>query len=246
MTSSSTSTRPATRSTTTRTCWAPTTRSRRSWPGAGRWSSCGSTCPDPGPGRGPCAASGIAARWPYCDGIGAGPPCCKRRGPGITRQPRPPGTLRSGAPGADQGRDRRDPRRRVERLRRRRQRAVLVGAPASMSAAAALLSTCATLDAPGIATTCGWCTVQARAICAGVASCAAATSRSTDEQRRRGAQVLRQEHRVRGTDPVRRPVVRVVAPRQQPLGERAVGDDDVPGPRRPRQHLRHRAARRPG
>ena len=43
--------------------------------------------------------------------------------------------------------------------------------------------------------------------------------------------------------PVRRPVVRVVAPRQQPLGERAVGDDDVPGPPRPRQHLRHRAAR---
>ena len=30
----------ATRSSTTRTCWAPTTRSRRLWPGAGRWSSC--------------------------------------------------------------------------------------------------------------------------------------------------------------------------------------------------------------
>jgi hypothetical protein len=43
-----------------------------------------------------------------------------------------------------------------------------------------LLSTCATLDAPGIATTCGWCTVHASAICAGVTSCAAATSRSTD------------------------------------------------------------------
>jgi hypothetical protein len=47
-----------------------------------------------------------------------------------------------------------------------------------MSAAAALDSIWATLLAPGMATTCGRWITQASAICAGVASWAAATSRS--------------------------------------------------------------------
>jgi carboxymethylenebutenolidase len=49
----SSSTRRATRSSTTRTCWVPTTRSRRRWPGAARWSSCTSTLADPGGAPGP-------------------------------------------------------------------------------------------------------------------------------------------------------------------------------------------------
>ena len=47
-----------------------------------------------------------------------------------------------------------------------------------MLAAATLLSSCSTLDAPGIATTAGLRMAQARATCAGVAPCASATSRS--------------------------------------------------------------------
>ena len=43
--------------------------------------------------------------------------------------------------------------------------------------AAALASSWATLRAPGMATMFGWCTTQARAICAGVAWWAAASSR---------------------------------------------------------------------
>ncbi len=49
----------------------------------------------------------------------------------------------------------------------------------SMSAAATLLSSCATVEAPGIATTFGCRITHASAICAGLASCAAATSRRT-------------------------------------------------------------------
>lgn len=46
-----------------------------------------------------------------------------------------------------------------------------------MSAAATLDSSCATLDAPGMATVFGWCTTHASATWDGVASCADATSR---------------------------------------------------------------------
>ena len=49
----------------------------------------------------------------------------------------------------------------------------------SISAAATLLSSCATLDAPGIATTAGLLISQASATCEKPASCASATSRST-------------------------------------------------------------------
>jgi hypothetical protein len=47
----------------------------------------------------------------------------------------------------------------------------------SISAAATLLSSCPTLDAPGMATTPGRRMAQASAIWAGVAECASATSR---------------------------------------------------------------------
>jgi len=49
----------------------------------------------------------------------------------------------------------------------------------SRSAAAAFASTWATLEAPGIAITHGWWIAQASATWAQLASCAAATSRST-------------------------------------------------------------------
>ena len=46
-----------------------------------------------------------------------------------------------------------------------------------MSAAATLLSSCSTLDAPGMAVTAGLRITQASAIWAGLAECASATSR---------------------------------------------------------------------
>ena len=107
----------------------------------------------------------------------------------------------------------------------------------SMSAAATLLSSCSTVAAPGIAATAGSRMTQASATCAGARRVRVGDGAERVEQLRGSVQVLRQEQWVGQLGRTRRAPLAVVSAGQQPVRERAVGDDDAAVRPRVRQQL---------